>query len=502
MFRTADGRRASLLILVVAYHAEETLESVLDRIPRRMLRDFACEVLVVDDASTDRTFELGRRYAQQHPELPIRMLRNRVNQGYGGNQKVGYAYAIENGFDFVAMLHGDGQYAPESLPELMAPFADDQVGAVFGSRMMTRGGARQGGMPLYKYVGNRILTTYQNALLRQGLSEYHSGYRVYRVDALRRLRWDLNTNDFHFDTQIILQLLNADEQIVEVPIPTYYGDEISRVNGMKYAFDVMKVTLQFFIHKLGLRQQLRFDPVGSAHDPYGDKLGYPSSHQWAVDAVPPGSRVVDLGSGPGHIANALVAKGCTVVCVDRAAPEVRPPLGVTVEVADLDDGLTVDVSDADVILLLDVLEHLKDPEGFLRDLRRQLGHESKKVVVTTGNVAFAITRFSLLLGQFNYGASGILDRDHRRLFTFRTIRHLLRDAGIRGTTMRGIPAPFPKAIGDNVLSRLLLAVNLLLIRVSRRMFSFQIMVEGETTPDLEFLVRDAAQYSRECSLSA
>jgi len=502
MASTLNGRRASLLILVVAYHAEDTLESVLDRIPRQVLRDYACEVLVVDDCSADRTFELGRRYAQQHPELPIQVMRNRVNQGYGGNQKVGYAYAIEHDFDFVAMLHGDGQYAPERLSDLMEPFADETVGAVFGSRMLTRGGARTGGMPLYKFVGNRVLTTYQNTLLRKSFSEYHSGYRVYRVSALSRLRWDLNTNDFHFDTQIILQLLNADEGIAEVPIPTYYGDEISRVNGMKYAFDVMKVTLQFFIHRLGLRQQLRFDPITSAHDPYDAKLGYDSSHQWAIEAVPPGSTVVDLGGGPGHIATALVAKGCRVLCVDQEAPAVRPPVGVTVEVADLDEGLKVDISHADVILMLDVLEHLKEPEQFLRDLRRQLGHETKKVIVTTGNVAFAATRFSLLVGQFNYGGSGILDRDHTRLFTFRTIRHLLRDAGVRRMRIRGIPAPFPKAIGDNWLSRLLLRINLGLIRISKRMFSFQIMVEGETTPDLQFLVKDASDYGRESSLSA
>ena len=139
------------------------------------------------------------------------MLRNEINQGYGGNQKVGYAFAIERGFDFVVLLHGDGQYAPEELPKLLAPLRDGRADAVLGSRMMTTFGALRGGMPLYKYVGNRVLTALQNRLLRANLSEFHSGYRAYSVRALRDLRFRLNSNDFHFDTEIIVQLSDGRE---------------------------------------------------------------------------------------------------------------------------------------------------------------------------------------------------------------------------------------------------------------------------------------------------
>lgn len=482
---------------MVAYQAEATLTAVLDRIPRSVVEAYDCQVLVVDDASEDETFVLGQHYASRNPELPVRVLRNRVNQGYGGNQKVGYTFAVQQGYDLVAMVHGDGQYAPEELTNLIEPFEDARVGAVFGSRMMEAGAARAGGMPGYKYVGNRVLTTVQNALLRTQLSEFHSGYRVYRVSALAGIHYRLNANDFHFDTEIILQLLNSSWQIVERPIPTYYGDEISRVNGLAYAFNVVKVTLQFVLHGMGLRQQLRFDPI-DACSPYRDKLGYPSSHQWAVDAVPHGARVFDIGGGPGHVTDALVGRGCAVTCVDREHPGESPD-GVEVVVADLANGLTVDVASATHILLLDVIEHLKDPEGFLASLRAQLDHRPRRVVLSTGNVAFLGTRLGLLFGQFNYGASGILDRDHSRLFTFRTLRHLLRDAGLNVRRVRGVPAPFPLAIGDNWLSRLLLRLNLLAIRVSKRMFSFQIFVEADTTPDLDFLIADAVDHSDELS---
>ena len=242
-------KRKRLLVFVVAYYAESTLEEVLARIPEDLFREYGCEVLVIDDGSADRTFEIGHQYRQTHPDVPITVLRNETNQGYGGNQKIGYAYAAAEGFDIVALLHGDAQYAPEELPKLVAPIAQGEADTVFGSRMMTSGAALKGGMPLYKYVGNRILSSVQNAMLGTKLSEFHSGFRVYSVPVLARLPLRLNSNDFHFDTEIIIQLLNAGARIVELPIPTYYGDEICRVNGMKYAKDVLLATVKNSAHR-------------------------------------------------------------------------------------------------------------------------------------------------------------------------------------------------------------------------------------------------------------
>ena len=133
-------------------------------------------------------------------------LRHPQNVGYGGNQKAGYTYAVDHGWDVVVMLHGDGQYAPEVMQDLVSPIVRGEADAVFGSRMMIKGGARQGGMPLYKYIGNRVLTTSQNAITGLRLSEWHSGYRAYRVSALAALPYVGNSNGFDFDTEIILQL--------------------------------------------------------------------------------------------------------------------------------------------------------------------------------------------------------------------------------------------------------------------------------------------------------
>src|SRR4051794_33430975 len=122
----AAAERKKLLIFVIAYFAESTLQKVLERIPAEIFDRFDCEVLIVDDASEDRTFAIGRQYQAAHPQIRITVLRNRLNQGYGGNQKVGYSYAIAEGFDYVAMVHGDGQYAPEELPRLVSPLVEDR----------------------------------------------------------------------------------------------------------------------------------------------------------------------------------------------------------------------------------------------------------------------------------------------------------------------------------------------------------------------------------------
>jgi glycosyltransferase involved in cell wall biosynthesis len=230
-------------VLIVAYNAKDTLVRVLDRIPS----DFAQQIdsiLVCDDASTDNTHQVGLEY-KSGSNLPLTIVRHEINLGYGGNQKTGYQWALEKNLDAVILLHGDGQYAPEYLPQMVEPIISGQADVVFGSRMITQGGARKGGMPLYKYVGNKILTYLQNRLAKVSLTEWHSGYRAYSVSALRKVNFLKNSDYFDFDSQIILQMIGARQRITEIEIPTFYGDEISRVNGVKYGLKILIHTLKF-----------------------------------------------------------------------------------------------------------------------------------------------------------------------------------------------------------------------------------------------------------------
>ncbi len=230
-------------VLIVAYNAQDTLTKVLDRIPN----DFASNIdsiLVCDDASTDETHKVGLEYKTKS-QLPLTIVRHEVNLGYGGNQKTGYQWAIEKNLDVVVLLHGDGQYAPEYLSQMVEPIMTGRADVVFGSRMITQGGARQGGMPLYKFIGNKVLTFFQNRLVRVSLTEWHSGYRAYSIAALRRVNFLKNSDYFDFDSQIILQMIGARQRIIEIEIPTFYGDEISRVNGIKYGVKILLHTLKF-----------------------------------------------------------------------------------------------------------------------------------------------------------------------------------------------------------------------------------------------------------------
>jgi glycosyltransferase involved in cell wall biosynthesis len=484
----ASLKKKRLLVFVIAYRAESTLQRVLERVPEQIFSEYDCEILVVDDASTDRTFEIGQAYKAAHPKIPLTVLRNQYNQGYGGNQKVGYGYAIAEKFDFVAMVHGDGQYAPEELPRLLEPLRKNEADAVFGSRMMTRFGALKGGMPLYKFVGNKILTSVQNKLLGTKLSEFHSGYRIYSVKALASIPFRLNSNDFHFDTEIIVQLVNARARIEELPIPTFYGDEICRVDGMKYAKDVLFATAQNSLHRAGLMYQRRFD-VSDGEPAQHLKLGFPSSHTYAIDAIPAGAKAVDLGGRVDGVARALKEKGVDITVVRENKAEIGS--GVRVMKQDLDAPLEVDVSGFSHLLLLDILDHVKDPEKFVDDLRKQFDFKPRTAIITTGNVAFFIPRLMMLIGEFNQGRVGTLERSHTRLFTLRRLRQLLIDAGFRIKSVRGVPAPVPLAIGDNALSRAAVAINEALIRVSPSLFAYQIYIEAETTPDADFVLASA-----------
>jgi glycosyltransferase involved in cell wall biosynthesis/2-polyprenyl-3-methyl-5-hydroxy-6-metoxy-1,4-benzoquinol methylase len=486
------------LVLIVAYNAETTICQVVRRIPAELSETYDIEILIIDDASQDSTFALSHRASKagQSP-FPIRVLFNPENQGYGGNQKIGYQYAIEKGYDFVALLHGNGQYAPECLPMLLEPLRKGEAAAAFGSRMLTPKGALHGGMPLYKLVGNKILTWIENKLLHAHLSEFHSGYRVYSIRALEAIPFERNSNGFSFDTEIIIQLLIAGRPIVELPIPTYYGDEIRHINGIKYAAHVAGAALKARLQELSLFYDRRFDCAPpETYSPYTLKLGYTSPHTLARDRIRAGCKVLDLGCAGGYMGRVLkTQKGCFVSGVDVTAV----PEGCLDEFRfhDLNVGVPPIRADRyDSVLMLDVIEHLKAPEAFLEQLRHALGpNPSIEVLISTGNVGCFITRAMLLLGQFNYGKRGILDHTHTRLFTFASLRRALVQAGFEILETKGVPTPFPLAIGENAVSRALVAANRLLIRLSRGLFAYQIFMRVKPRPSLESLLNIARQQS-------
>jgi glycosyltransferase involved in cell wall biosynthesis len=476
------GKR--LLIFIVAYNAATTIEKVLGRIPRT-LQSRDVEILIIDDSSKDDTFLNGLRYQQRNSAFKITVLRTPQNQGYGGNQKLGYRYAIDNGFDIVALVHGDGQYAPEKLSELLAPFTRNETDAVFGSRMIDKRAARRGGMPAYKWIGNQILTAFQNRMLGTALSEFHTGYRLYSTAALAQVPFEKNTNDFHFDTEIIIQFVLKKLRIVELAIPTFYGDEVCHVNGMRYAWDVFKSTVKARLCGIHLFYDRKFDvdPESVSHS---DKLAFPSSQTFAVESCGAGKNVLQLGIGHANVAAELERRECRVTAIDFSASE----LGSNATRFAVNPSLPADLPAYDQILLMDLIEHLHDPENFMDTLRKQTAGRRPEVIITSANVAFFVTRLMLAFGQFNYSRKGILGIGHRRLFTFKSLRALLEQAGYEILEARGVPAPFPLAIGTNFWSKALLQINGTLLKLSKSLFAYQVCIRARALPDSRHLLTE------------
>ena len=439
---------------MVAYNAVSTIGSVLERIPADVWPEIS-EVAVFDDASHDATHELALEHGRSKRLEKLTVVRNPANLGYGGNQKLGYSYFAERGFDIVVLLHGDGQYAPEILRQMYEPIVDGRADAVFGSRMMPGyDGPLKGGMPLYKFVGNRILTRIENAALGVGLTEFHSGYRAYRLDALRALNTESMTDDFHFDTEIIIKLHHHGFRILEVPIPTYYGDEICHVDGVRYARDVVRAVQRY---KRTVRGAGSAEEFAEFAPHYPLKPSDHSSHAVAARWVGEGRRVLDVGCGQAFFSEVLAAAGNHVVGVDQLAePAARTALEDYVR-ADLDAGLAsvrglLDREGFDTVLLMDVLEHLRWPEELLGECRSFL-RPGGTIIVSVPNVANLTVRLALLLGRFEYTERGILDRTHVRHFTRRTVRRMVRDLGYAIVREDVTPVPFEVALGLSPRSR-------------------------------------------------
>lgn len=245
-------------IYIPAFNAASTLPRVLERIPEN-LKNKVQEIFIIDNNSADNTHlvAIGYRHTQSMHNLEV--IRNPQNMGYGGSQKIAYLRCIEKGYKCVAMLHGDAQYAPELLEHLLGPILEGKADMVFGSRM--RGDPLAGGMPIHRYLGNRFLTWIQNTFMGTRLSEFHSGYRIYSVEALKKVNFERLSSDYHFDTEIIILFHRAGLRIAETPIPTHYGDEKNYVNIWKYGTDVLVTTITYWLHERGWRRSKRWAKI-------------------------------------------------------------------------------------------------------------------------------------------------------------------------------------------------------------------------------------------------
>jgi glycosyltransferase involved in cell wall biosynthesis len=473
-------KRGRLLIFIVAYNAEKTIESVLKRIPLELSEVYEVEILIIDDSSQDDTFFKSEiaRHTRIVP-FPMTVLFNPINQGYGGNQKIGYHFAIKNRFDWVALVHGDGQYAPECLPELVEILARNEAEAVFGSRMMQGNSALKGGMPVYKFLGNKILTTLQNTLLKSNLSEFHSGYRLYSTAALAQVPFDLNSNDFHFDTEIIIQFLTAQFTIKELSIPTHYGEEICHVNGMKYAWDVTCSTLQARAQKFHILYDRKFDCA-----PQGDIQQLPLEPQSAelkfLCNAPADAKIFIIGKVSDCFQKNLISKGNSVTVASEGL--LSPAFELPQEV--------------DHLLIFDDSELSRKPDLFVQKLRGiSRFNPNLLIVLAVGNIGFFLTRLLLLFGRFSYTRQGIISHGHLHFFTLPSLKKLFIQNWFECTEITGLPIMYNRIFQSTIIARFFSTIHQGLIRLRPSLFSYQLFISVRPKPSLDYLLERAVRFS-------
>ena len=507
--------KKKLLILITAYNVENFIKNVINRIPHNLLNvNYNYQILIIDDKSKDKTKEEIKKIKADNGHIIIKCLFNKVNQGYGGNQKIGYHYAIKNDFDYVVLLHGDGQYAPEKILDMLQPFETLDCDAVQGSRMINKLGALKGGMPIYKFIGNILLTYIQNLITKIGLSEFHSGYRAYKVKSLMDLPFELNSNYFHFDTEILIQLKIINKKIFEISIPTFYGKEISSLKSIDYGFAILKTTLKFYCQRYSIFYERKYDlnnflifkkklnndnfisskikieKKGGADDKYVSKLDFSSTHSAAYSVIENNSKVLSLGCGHCHVEKKIKEKkNCYVHGVDNFISNNIKDLNLY-EIVDLNSyKFDFRENNYDYILLLDVIEHLHEPENFLKLLNNKMSKSPKsKLLISTPNVANIFIRFMLLFGYFNYGKRGILDKTHTRLFTKDSFTKILEESNFKINSISYIPIPLPLVISNKFICSFFMSIQKYINILFGKLFSFQVFIEAKAYPDLDYLI--------------
>ena len=233
-----------VVVVMPAYNAVQTLEKTYNEIPF----DIVDQVILVDDFGTDKTTDLAKSLGIHH------VIRHQKNMGYGGNQKTCYNKALEIGADIIVMLHPDYQYTPKLIESMAYLIANDVYPVVLGSRILGKG-ALKGGMPIYKYVANRVLTFFQNVMVGQKLSEYHTGFRAFSKEVLNAIPFNENSDDFVFDNQMLSQIIYNNFEIAEITCPTKYFEEASSINlsrSITYGFGVLSTSLKHFLTRIGV----------------------------------------------------------------------------------------------------------------------------------------------------------------------------------------------------------------------------------------------------------
>ncbi len=386
----------------------------------------------------------------------------------GKTHKIIFEYSKEKNYDFIIVTNSiQFNYLSSHLKQLLEPLQHDTAYLTGGDTYLSQFG-------IINFVQKKVFGKQLNLFPK---------ICIYNTSYLAKIPYLYNSDNASFINEIAIQIVLSDFKFIEM------NSDIKTVIPYAAKIQTLKVFLRAYVHSLGIFYQNMFDIIQDNLQ-YSLKLGYASSHTYAIDAVPSNSSVIDIGAGPFGVGHELKKKNCKVVTVDQFDIPEKFKLDKHI-IANLDTNFAIPINEYDCILFLDIIEHLVNPEAFMLKLSEQFSYKKQKIIFTTGNISFFPVRMMLLLGYFNYGKSGILDKTHTRLFAFSSFKKLIMDARLTIINVKGIPAPYPKALGTNFVSKILLSINLFLIKISKGLFSYQIYIEAETNPSVYHIVKES-----------
>lgn len=456
------------------------IRKTLERIPEP-LDDCLAEVVVMEDGGSSAPLPdvaamgAGRGF-------PLLIHRNPRDYGHGGTRQAAFEYALRKTFDHVVVMRGDGTHPPEALPRLLHAALLERHPVVFASRLLKGGEVPREGMPAGRMLGHGVATSLQNRILGLRLSDYLTSFRVYPREALECIPFQLNSIDRRFDVELVIQLRALGLVVHEVPVAPAWREDPDRRDELVHVWRALGTAVGYRLHQLHVTRRGRYLVDEGIH--YTLKLSGTGSHMQIIDAIEPGSSVLDLGCSQGLLARPLLEKQVRVTGVDA-----EPPERIAAELAeyhqrDLELPLELPVGRSfDYVVCADVIEHLRNRTELLRSSRRYMT-EGARLIISTPNVALWFYRLSLLVGRFEYGPRGVLDWGHVHLYTRATFRREVERAGFHILRERATALPFEVVFQSTGRSRLVRSVSRLyhaLARAWPELFAYQVILEAEIT---------------------
>lgn len=472
-----------IALMITVKNVGRDIENIILRIPTK-ITNYLKEIYIIDDSSTDDTYQQSIAVRNKFKRANIFVCKTPHAMGYGGVQKIGFIYALNNGFDFMITLDGNEDHPPEYLPKLIASIEEHDADLFFASRItefsLLRGNFRFS----HIWLSSRIVTWCVRKLSNVNFYCLDIGYRVMRIEILKNIPFQLNANDFKFNTDIFFQLLSSGTQIVEQRFPM--GNEINyhHKEELLRRWYRLKAAIKYQLFRMGLFYNPLLDFNLFNQDNYYLKKAHNSLHQYIIRQNFSDKIIADLGSSKGYISNLIAKTAKEVIAIDFNKQKSKNNR-VSFQSLELDEDFDAQLgfNKFDTVLALDIIEHLKEPEAAVQKISKIL-KPGGKIFASTGNISFIIIRIMLLFGFFNYGKRGILDLSHRRLFTIYTFKKLFMTYGFEIVRVKGFGPPIRDLISDRWPFVWIDALFSFLATLMPKLFSYSFLLEAKRLPSL------------------